>query len=178
MTKLISRIFTRPVIYVLLVMVVYLISFSFSTPKNPIVSVQAVDWAMLNPSISGELSWQVSVFWFCVMAAISFLILIVLCNSVILLLKGNKLSWTLGICLAVTISVIPLLFGLGSDILTSPVGIPLSLAASGIIGTVIWIIFLLISIIASKFGAKGLFEEVKDNFFAAVEAEREKAPTE
>lgn len=177
MTKLISRIFTLPVIYVSLVTVVYLISFFLPTPKNPIVSVQEVERVMLGPSISGALPWQISTFWFCLLAAISFIVLIIFCNTAISLLKGNKLSQTLGICLAVSILVTPLLSSCGSDIFVSPIGIPLSLIASDVIGMAIWIIFLPFLIISSKNGAKKLSEEAKGNFVDAVETERDKAPT-
>jgi|GEM_PF-5674986 hypothetical protein len=162
MTKSVSRISILPV-YVSLVAVVYLFSLLLPTPKNPIVSVQSIEQTIFGSSISSNFPWQTSNFWFCLVAIIFLVVLVALCNITVLLLEGNKLSHSLGICLTITISAIPILFGLSSNLFTSPVGILFSLLASGITGTVIWIIFLLVSIVASKFGAKDLFAEVKNN---------------
>lgn len=177
MTKLISRIFTAQTIYIGLVSLIYLVAVLLPTPKDPVVSLKSIETMILGPSPAEPLPWQISIICYGIAAVLCFLALVIFCkNAMFLLSENSKMAKALGICLAIAVLVTPILFSLGSNIFSEPIGLLISMLSSLFAGVIAWVIILLISLLFSKEGK--YFEEVKNDFVAAVEAKREKAPTE
>lgn len=166
----------KAIIIGFLFLVYALVLFFLPAPQNPIVSLQLLEEHIWGSS-AGSPPSQLSDAWSYATIPFGFLVLALFANFTIdLLATGNKLQSAFGICLAIGLVVTPLLFGLGSNVFSEPIGILVCLIASLFAAVAALILLILASFLFSK--EDKFFKEIKNDFIAGIEAERAKAPTE
>ena len=133
-------------------------AYFFPSPTCPLISGREIESMIFDPIFPGNFQ-QVVIYLFCFGLLVSAWLLMSVSKIVLDLMKGNRLSKSLGICWAFSLPLTPILFGLGSDILKTTVGIPFCFIAGIILGFVIWLIYIFIMDTSSRlFGTVDIFK--------------------